>query len=172
MRYIDKSSNKTATAFCQRVRNDSVALRRKVEAVRAIAGNKPLRGLLDEILSEHPQTATDRGWGLPPAWREVIQPPPAISSPATPKRAPESEERQIVAVGRWAIATDGIQWIVQRYRGNRWRSLKFVRTTKPVLARCLREAGVSAAESAALLDSIPDKFTAAPVVAAEIGGAP
>jgi hypothetical protein len=70
-----------------------------------------------------------------------------------------SEERQIARVGVWAIATDGIQWIVQRYRGHYWRPLKFVRSTKTVLARCLREAGATAIETDA--DNVDYKIEAA-----------
>jgi hypothetical protein len=146
--------------------SDRNRLRRDVEAVRTInADNEPLRELLDEILSEHPtQTGSERGW-RPPTWREIVsQPPTLISPPATQESAslasPQPEERQIASAGAWAIASDGIQWIVRRYRGNRWRSLKFVRTTKTVLARCLREAGASVVDIDALLDGLPDEFSA------------
>ena len=48
----------------------------------------------------------------------------------------------------WALATDGIQWIVQRARRNRnkvggleWRAVAFVASDKGVLHRVLREKG-------------------------------
>ena len=147
-------------------------LRRYVEAVRTInADNRPLRELLDQILSERPEeTAVDRGRSA--AGRQEVVSPPSnpISLPATPSPplAPRPklelpprplEERQIASAGSWAIATDGLQWIVQRYRGNRWRNLKFVRTTKFILARCLREAGATPDAIDALLADLPDQFS-------------
>ncbi len=49
---------------------------------------------------------------------------------------------------RWALATDGIQWIVQRARRNgnkgggvEWRAVAFVASDKGVLHRVLREKG-------------------------------
>ena len=70
-------------------------------------------------------------------------------------------DRQIVARGRWAIATDGVQWVLQRRRGDRWQNLSFVRTTRDVLARCMREHGASPGEMA-LLAGLPDRFQDAP----------
>jgi hypothetical protein len=67
-------------------------------------------------------------------------------------------ERQIICVGLWARATDRVQWIVQHYNGNRWRSLKFVRSTKTVLARCLREAGATPDIIDILIAGLPDQF--------------
>jgi hypothetical protein len=74
-------------------------------------------------------------------------------------KGPEPEERQIASIGSWAIATDGIQWIVQRYYGKRWRSLKFIRSTKTVLARCLRETGATPDIIGMLLVGLPDQFS-------------
>jgi hypothetical protein len=65
---------------------------------------------------------------------------------------------QIAVVGRWAIASDGIQWIVQRLHGGRWRNISFVRSTRDILARCLREAGAGAADIDALLVDLPARF--------------
>ena len=37
---------------------------------------------------------------------------------------------QIFAVvGDWAVASDGIQWILQRRQGVQWRAVSFVRST-------------------------------------------
>jgi hypothetical protein len=67
-------------------------------------------------------------------------------------------ERQIAIVGLWAIATDGVQWIVQRYRGGRWRNISFIHSTRTVLARCLHEAGATPAEIHALLGGFHARF--------------
>ena len=47
---------------------------------------------------------------------------------------------------RWALGTDGIQWIVQRARRNRnkvggldWRAVAFVASDKGLVERVLRE---------------------------------
>jgi len=66
-------------------------------------------------------------------------------------------DQQIIAQGRWAIATDGVQWILQRRRGDRWQNLSFVRTTRDILARCMREKGASAGEMT-FLAGLPDRF--------------
>jgi hypothetical protein len=65
--------------------------------------------------------------------------------------------RRLVARGRWAVATDGIQWILQRHQGGRWRDVSFVRSTKDILARCMREKGVVPADMVLLTD-LPDQF--------------
>jgi hypothetical protein len=71
----------------------------------------------------------------------------------------ELEDRQIAVAGRWAIATDGIQWILQRYFGNRWRPISFVRSTRAILARCLREDGTDPTIIDALLADLPEHFS-------------
>jgi hypothetical protein len=53
----------------------------------------------------------------------------------------ERGDRQLVVNGRWSIATDGVQWILQRRRGHRWENLSFVRTTRDILlAACGKKA--------------------------------
>ena len=67
---------------------------------------------------------------------------------------------------RWVLATDGIQWIVQRARRNRnrkggleWRAIAFVATDKGVLQRVLREKGaVIDSEGHAALRRLPETF--------------
>ena len=67
---------------------------------------------------------------------------------------------------RWALATDGIQWIVQRARRNRnkvggleWRAVAFVASDKGVLHRVLREKGaVIDSEGHAALRRLPGTF--------------
>ncbi len=67
---------------------------------------------------------------------------------------------------RWALATDGIQWIVQRARRNRnkeggldWRAVAFVASDKGVLHRVLREKGaVIDSEGLETLRRLPETF--------------
>jgi hypothetical protein len=51
-----------------------------------------------------------------------------------------------------ALATDGLQWILQRRRQDR----RFARAS--FLARCMREAGVPTENALLLLDGLPDSF--------------
>jgi hypothetical protein len=76
---------------------------------------------------------------------------------------PKLYGRQIVARDRWAIATDGTQWILQRRRGDRWENLSFVRTTRDILARCMRQKGALPAE-VGLLAGLPDRFCDGPQI--------
>ena len=75
------------------------------------------------------------------------------------------------AEGRWRLAYDSNQWIIQRRKGstrpaNRsgiaesgWRGVSFVGSTKTTLRRVLREAGVGlTAEAQARLDALPEQF--------------
>ena len=75
------------------------------------------------------------------------------------------------AEGRWRLAYDRQQWVIQRRKGparpsNRsgiaesgWRGVPFVGSTKTTLRRVLREAGVGlAAEAQARLDALPEQF--------------
>jgi len=66
-------------------------------------------------------------------------------------------EPQIAVRARWAVADDGRQWILQRRVGDQWQSISFVRSTKAVLARCLKEAGATPAETNAILDPLPER---------------
>ncbi len=67
---------------------------------------------------------------------------------------------------RWALATDGIQWIVQRARRNgnkegglEWRAVAFVASDKGVLHRVLEEKGaVIDPAGHAALRRLPDTF--------------
>jgi hypothetical protein len=60
--------------------------------------------------------------------------------------------------GRWALASDGAQWVIQRKDGSRWHSLKFVHTTRDILARCMRETEMPYHDMLTLLDDLPDTF--------------
>jgi hypothetical protein len=71
-----------------------------------------------------------------------------------------ADDRQFRVSGDWALASDGIQWIVQKWAGNRWRGLKYIRSDKAWLAYRLMTLGVPAASAAALLADLPDTFDA------------
>ncbi len=93
-----------------------------------------------------------------------------MSTSATQTEAPTTEtvaDRQFLRLSeRWALATDGIQWIVQRARRNRnkeggldWRAVAFVASDKGVLHRVLREKGaVIDSEGLEALRRLPDTF--------------
>ena len=58
----------------------------------------------------------------------------------------------------WAIASDGIQWIL-RNRHNGWqRPVSFVHSTKDILARCMNEKGVHPETAGELLKDLPPTF--------------
>jgi hypothetical protein len=61
----------------------------------------------------------------------------------------------------YALATDGLQWIVcKRRKGTKsgWRPVAFISTTKAVLARCMREAGVPQIVAGHVLATLPGTF--------------
>ena len=68
------------------------------------------------------------------------------------------DDRQIRVSGKWAIATDNVQWIAQKRRGQEWRSVKYIRSTRDWLAYRLRFLGCPDADAARLLDGLPDTF--------------
>jgi hypothetical protein len=68
-------------------------------------------------------------------------------------------DRVFTIVGDWAVASDGIQWILlHRWKDGRWRGLSFVRSTRDILARCTREKGVDNGTAAQLLSGLPETF--------------
>ena len=71
-------------------------------------------------------------------------------------------ERQFAISGRWALAADSLQWMLQRqYLSNgqpAWRSISFVASTRDVLARCMREKGCPPADAERLLAGLPSTF--------------
>ena len=71
-----------------------------------------------------------------------------------------TDDRQIATANGWAIAGDGTQWILQRWRGKRWVNLSFVRSTKDVLAQCMNENGTPADTAKLLLAAVGDTFDA------------
>ena len=71
---------------------------------------------------------------------------------------PPPTDSPFMVSGRWALASDGAQWILQRRRGAQWQAVSFVRSTKDILARCMREKGVPAGSAARLLEQLPASF--------------
>jgi hypothetical protein len=68
-------------------------------------------------------------------------------------------DRVFVTAGDWAVASDGTQWILQRrWADGQWRAVSFVRSTRDILARCMREKGVEDGTAVQLLSRLPDTF--------------
>ena len=67
-------------------------------------------------------------------------------------------ERQFAISGRWALAADSLQWMLQRRAGQRWQSVSFVSSTRDVLVRCMREKGCPPADAERLLAALPSTF--------------
>jgi len=68
----------------------------------------------------------------------------------------------LVSSGDWAVATDGVQWMLcKRKKDGTWRPLSFVHSTKTVLAGCMREKGTPPKDMAVLLAALPDRFVEA-----------
>jgi hypothetical protein len=71
-------------------------------------------------------------------------------------------ERQFAMSGRWALAADSLQWMLQRQYMNKgqvcWRSVSFVSSTRDILARCMREKGCPSADAERLLAGLPATF--------------
>ena len=73
-------------------------------------------------------------------------------------------DRQFIVAGNWALASDGVQWILQRRRADKryhhatWTGVSFIRSTKDILARCMREKGVPGEGASRLLAGLPDHF--------------
>ena len=75
-------------------------------------------------------------------------------------------ERIIAVSGEWALGADSLQWILYRQQSKAppkglrdYKGLSFVRTSKDILARCMREKGVGE-QSEVLLAGLPDTFDA------------
>ena len=85
------------------------------------------------------------------------------------------------AEGRWRLAYDGLQWIMQRRKSKApassdrspvrkptWRGTDYIGLEKRILHRCIGERGiVLTAEAQARLDALPERF--ADFIAAPVG---
>src|SRR5215472_19140092 len=67
-------------------------------------------------------------------------------------------ERQFAISGRWALAADSLQWMLQRRAGQRWQAVSFVSSTRDILVRCMREKGCPSADAERLLAGLPSTF--------------
>jgi len=65
-----------------------------------------------------------------------------------------------VIAGDCALGADELQWILfRRQKGNTpWRGVSFVRSSRDILARCMREKGVDVDTARLLLSGLPDTF--------------
>jgi len=71
-------------------------------------------------------------------------------------------DRQFATTNKWALATDGVQWVLQRRRWRNgqptWRALAFVHSTRDTLARCMVEKGLPEEDVRRLLCDLPRTF--------------
>jgi hypothetical protein len=74
----------------------------------------------------------------------------------------QQSERILATIDGWAVASDGIQWILLRQRSRKtgpfWNPVSFVRSTRDILARCMREKGVDERSARFLLSGLPPSF--------------
>jgi hypothetical protein len=87
-----------------------------------------------------------------------------------PNPLPAARERIFLRLGdSGALGADGLQWILYRrasrkiprapWQGFDWNAVSFIRSTKTILERCIREKGLDlSAESRAALDSLPARL--------------
>ena len=161
---MDKQVNKPSHLRAQAVRCDAQAdliPRRKLEAIRALNSERGALELIDDVLAEHPAPLESATTSLNSIYRLAVldeKLPPRRALPAV-KATPD---RLFAVSGDWALASDGVQWILQarRRRQNQtgWRSVSFVRSNTITLARCMRERGVPPADATALLECLPATF--------------
>jgi len=69
-------------------------------------------------------------------------------------------DRVFAIAGDWALASDGIQWMLMRQRKGPqpWYPVSFVHSSRDILARCMHEKGVGLDSAAQLLSGLPDTF--------------
>jgi hypothetical protein len=71
-------------------------------------------------------------------------------------------DRQFAISGKWALAADSLQWMLQRRTMNKgriaWHSVSFVSSTKDILTRCMHEKGCPPADAERLLVDLPSTF--------------
>jgi hypothetical protein len=79
--------------------------------------------------------------------------------------APTPPTVNIAEADGWAVGTDGIQWILRRRGGvdrrsgrTVWADLSFVRSTKDILERCMREKNCPSATCESLLGALGSEF--------------
>ena len=78
----------------------------------------------------------------------------------------------VIAIsGNRSVTTDGLQWILRRRTGTDrrtgkpvWESVSFVRSTKDILALCMREKGTPPEDARKLLAGLGERFSPTKVV--------
>jgi hypothetical protein len=65
---------------------------------------------------------------------------------------------QIRVVDGWALASDGMQWVVQRQKSDSWEALKFIRSTKDTLEWAMARAGAPRHVREQLINGLPNTF--------------
>ena len=67
-------------------------------------------------------------------------------------------ETKFITSSGWALASDGLQWILQRRYGGQLRAVAFVRSSRDILARVMNEKGVAPETASELLGALPPTF--------------
>ena len=67
-------------------------------------------------------------------------------------------ETEFITSSGWALASDGIQWILQRRYDGQQKSVAFVRSSRCILARVMNEKGVAPKTANELLETLPPDF--------------
>lgn len=71
-------------------------------------------------------------------------------------------DRVFTTAGDWAVGADNLQWMLMHRTTRRgkeaWNPVSFVRSTRNILARCMREKGVEPCTADLLLAGLPDTF--------------
>jgi hypothetical protein len=65
--------------------------------------------------------------------------------------------------GEWRVTCDALQWILRCRKVVRgeatWIPVSFVRSTKDILARCMREKGCPQEDAQRLLEAVGERFS-------------
>ena len=68
-------------------------------------------------------------------------------------------ETKFITSSGWALASDGLQWILQRRYGDQRKAVAFVRSSRDILTRVMNEKGVAPETASELLETLPSTFT-------------
>jgi len=82
-----------------------------------------------------------------------------------------TSDTTIAVSGNWSVTTDGLQWILRRRVGTDrrtgkpvWESVSFVRSTRGILERCMREKETPPEDARKLLAGLGERFSPPKVV--------
>jgi hypothetical protein len=83
----------------------------------------------------------------------------------------DQQEDVLATAGDWLVTTDGLQWILRRRVGTDrrtgkpvWESVSFVRSTRGILERCMREKETPPEDARRLLAGLGERFSPPKVV--------